>query len=141
MNTVPGKCTMYLDLRSTDKQSKDRAKVVLQEKLDKICADHQVTYTKKVLTEDDPKTFSKSIMSISENVCQEMGVKYMILPSRAGHDACNMANIIKDVGMIFVPSKDGVSHHHDEWTDIDEIVLGAKILLLTLFELATKERP
>jgi len=48
-------------------------------------------------------------------------------------------NVIKEVGMIFVPSKGGVSHHHEEWTEIDDIVLGTKILLLTLFELATKK--
>jgi acetylornithine deacetylase/succinyl-diaminopimelate desuccinylase-like protein len=50
-----------------------------------------------------------------------------------------MSNHIKEVGMIFVPSKGGVSHHHEEWSDIDDIVLGTKILLLTLFELATRK--
>jgi hydantoinase/carbamoylase family amidase len=137
MNTVPGKCTLFMDLRSTDKESKDKVKAVLLEKLSEICTRHQVTHNRKILSEDDPKTFSPNIMALSEKICQSMDVPYMVLPSRAGHDACNVSNRVKEVGMIFVPSKGGVSHHHAEWTDIDDIVLGTKILLLTLFELAT----
>ncbi len=137
INTVPGKCTMFLDLRSTDKASKDRVKGVLLEKLAEICSRCQVTFTRKVLSEDDPKTFSPKIMAISEKICQSLDVPYMVLPSRAGHDACTVSDRVKEVGMIFVPSKGGVSHHHEEWTDIDDIVLGTKILLLTMLELAT----
>lgn len=137
MNTVPGKCSMFLDLRSTDKESKDRVKTRLLEKLAEICQHNQVTYTYKVISEDDPKSFSAEIMSVSKKMCEMLEVPYLELPSRAGHDACNMSNRIKEVGMIFVPSKGGVSHHHAEWTEIDDIVLGTKILLLTLLELAT----
>lgn len=138
MNTVPGKCLMWLDLRSTDKQSKDRVKTLLLAKLDEICARCQVAYSHKVITEEDPKTFSPNIMTISQGICEMLAVPYMILPSRAGHDACTVSKHVKETGMIFVPSKGGISHHHEEWTDINDIVLGTKILLLTLLELAMR---
>ncbi len=138
MNTVPGKCSFFLDLRSTDKQSKDRVKTLLLQKMTEICERHGVSYSYKVIGEDDPKTFCADIMAVSKKVCDALATSYMVLPSRAGHDACTMSNHIKEVGMIFVPSKGGVSHHHDEWSDIDDIVLGTKILLLTLFELASR---
>lgn len=137
MNVVPGKCSMFLDLRSADKESKDRVKNILLKKLDEICSKYGVTHSRKVISEDGPKTFSSDIMAISQKACENLGLKYMVMPSRAGHDACTVSNHIKEVGMIFVPSKGGVSHHHEEWTDIDDIVLGTKILLLTLLELAT----
>ncbi len=139
MNTVPGKCTMFLDLRSTDKQSKDKVKAKLLKEITEICERHKVTFTHNVISEDDPKTFSANIMEISKKICEALKIPNMTLPSRAGHDACNMSNRIKEVGMIFVPSKGGVSHHHAEWTDIDDIILGTKILLLTLLELATEK--
>jgi hydantoinase/carbamoylase family amidase len=139
MNTVPGQCSFFLDLRSTSKESKDRVKGLLLEKMSEICKRHGVSYSYKVIGEDDPKTFSTDIMTMSKWVCDTLGTPYMVLPSRAGHDACTMSNHIKEVGMIFVPSKGGVSHHHEEWSDIDDIVLGTKILLLTLFELATRK--
>ena len=137
MNTVPGHCSLFLDVRSTDKASKDRTTELLLAKLEEICKRHGLYYSYKVIAHDDPKTFSTDIMSISKKVCDALATPYMVLPSRAGHDACTMSNHIKEVGMLFVPSRGGVSHHHDEWTDIDDIVLGTKILLLTLFELAT----
>ncbi|HEY9681392.1 MAG TPA: M20 family metallo-hydrolase [Oculatellaceae cyanobacterium] len=137
MNTVPGHCSLFLDVRSTDKASKDRTTDLLLKKLEEICKIHGLYYSYKVIGHDDPKTFSADIMAISKKVCEALATSYMVLPSRAGHDACTMSNHIKEVGMIFVPSKGGVSHHHDEWSDIDDIVLGTKILLLTLYELAT----
>ncbi len=139
MNTVPGKCSMFLDLRSTNKESKDRVKNLLLKKLDEICTKYGVTLSRKVISEDDPKTFSPNIMAISQKACESLGVQCMVMPSRAGHDACTVSNHIKEVGMIFIPSKGGVSHHHEEWTDINDIVLGTKILLLTLLELATRK--
>ena len=138
MNTVPGKCSLFLDLRSTDKQSKDKVKNLLLAELEQLCQRHQVTFARQVITEDDPKVFSPEIMAISQKVCEALKTPYMVLPSRAGHDACNVSNRVKEVGMIFIPSRAGVSHHHEEHTDADEIVLGAKVLLLTLLELATK---
>jgi len=137
MNTVPGKCSLFLDLRSTDKQSKDTTKARLLDKLEEICSRNQVTYSRTVITEEDPKVFSPNIVAIQERICDTLKVPHKVLPSRAGHDACTVSNHVKEVGMIFVPSKAGVSHHHEEWTDADQIVLGTKILLLTLLELAT----
>jgi N-carbamoyl-L-amino-acid hydrolase len=139
MNTVPGKCSFFLDLRSTDKTSKDRTKALLLQKMIEICDRYGVSYSYKVIGEDDPKTFSADIMALSKMVCDALAIPYMVLPSRAGHDACTISNHIKEVGMIFVPSRGGISHHHDEWSDIDDIVLGTKILLLTLFELASRK--
>jgi acetylornithine deacetylase/succinyl-diaminopimelate desuccinylase-like protein len=40
--------------------------------------------------------------------------------------------------MLFLPSKDGISHHPDEWTDAADIYRGTQILLLTLLHLATE---
>lgn len=47
--------------------------------------------------------------------------------SGAGHDAMNM-NKLCPVGLIFVPSVDGLSHHPNEYTDLDDIIMGIDIL-------------
>jgi N-carbamoyl-L-amino-acid hydrolase len=41
--------------------------------------------------------------------------------------------------MIFIPSHDGRSHSALEWTDPEDVVNGANVLLATLIRLA--ERP
>ena len=55
--------------------------------------------------------------------------------SGAGHDTALVAGLTQ-AGMIFVPSRDGRSHCPQEFTRIEDIVLGCQILLDTALELA-----
>ena len=62
-------------------------------------------------------------------------LSYSSLPSGAGHDSQNMAQLAP-TGMIFVPSIDGRSHCPEEntaWVDVEN---GANVLLDTLLSLA-----
>ena len=56
------------------------------------------------------------------------------MPSWAGHDAKNLASHLP-AGMIFVPSRDGISHAPDEFTDPAHLALGAQILLDVVLQL------
>ena len=49
------------------------------------------------------------------------------MPSGAGHDAQTFARHLP-AGLIFVPSRGGVSHSPDEWTDWAEVEHGATVL-------------
>ncbi|MFF5987122.1 M20/M25/M40 family metallo-hydrolase [Prauserella flavalba] len=50
-----------------------------------------------------------------------------MLTSGASHDAQQIDNVTPS-GMLFVPSKEGISHHPAEWTSIDDIALGTTAL-------------
>ncbi len=50
------------------------------------------------------------------------------MTSGAGHDAQMIARIAP-AAMIFVPSKDGISHNPAEFTSDSELVQGARLLL------------
>ena len=50
------------------------------------------------------------------------------MPSGAGHDAQEMAQICP-IGMIFIPSKDGISHSPKEYSTANDITNGANVLL------------
>jgi N-carbamoyl-L-amino-acid hydrolase len=58
----------------------------------------------------------------------------MHLPSRASHDAQELARIT-DMGMIFVPSAAGISHAETEYTAPLQCTQGANVLLHTLIRL------
>jgi len=60
------------------------------------------------------------------------------MASGANHDANSVANIM-ETGMIFVPSKDGLSHHPDEFTSIEDIKIGSEVMLETMVNLSTNE--
>jgi N-carbamoyl-L-amino-acid hydrolase len=53
------------------------------------------------------------------------------MPSGAGHDAQDMTHIAP-TGMIFVPSRDGISHSPKEYTSPEDMATGAKVLLETV---------
>ncbi|MBE9078923.1 M20/M25/M40 family metallo-hydrolase [Romeria aff. gracilis LEGE 07310] len=53
------------------------------------------------------------------------------MPSRAIHDAQEIGRIT-DMGMIFVPSRGGVSHAEIEYTSPEQCAQGAAVLLQTL---------
>jgi len=56
------------------------------------------------------------------------------LPSGAGHDAQMMARLCP-TGMVFVPSRDGISHNPAEYTEPDDLVAGADVLLGSMLAL------
>jgi acetylornithine deacetylase/succinyl-diaminopimelate desuccinylase-like protein len=60
----------------------------------------------------------------------------MSLSSGAGHDGQSFDGLCP-VGMIFVPSGDGASHSAREFTEWEDCVNGANVLLQTALRLST----
>ena len=60
------------------------------------------------------------------------------MTSGAYHDSLLISEFTP-IGMIFVPSKDGVSHNPDEYTSMEEIVCGVNVLTDTLIALSNRE--
>jgi N-carbamoyl-L-amino-acid hydrolase len=56
------------------------------------------------------------------------------MASGAGHDAISMADLGPQA-MLFVPSRGGVSHSPDEFTEAEHCVAGARVLLAALLKL------
>jgi acetylornithine deacetylase/succinyl-diaminopimelate desuccinylase-like protein len=76
-----------------------------------------------------------AICDLIEKVCREKGAEPVRMASGAGHDTGILATLC-DAGMIFVPSRAGRSHCAEEFTKVEDIALGAEVLLETVLELA-----
>ena len=59
------------------------------------------------------------------------------MPSGAGHDAQTMQSLCPSA-LIFVPSRGGISHAPEEWTEWADIEKGAGLYLAALAELVTR---
>jgi len=68
------------------------------------------------------------------DAARELGLATRELPSGAGHDAQNLARICP-MGMIFVPSVEGISHSPRELTRPQDVENGANVLLQTILRL------
>lgn len=81
-----------------------------------------------------PAVATPAIQSQIEAAAASLGLKTMRLPSGAGHDAQVVAKL-GPMGMIFVPSVDGISHSPREFTRWQDCANGANVLLHTILQM------
>ena len=74
-------------------------------------------------------------MDAAEAAARELGLPFRRMTSGAYHDAMVMGSRVP-IGMIFVPSVGGVSHHPDEYTEPADLDRGVRVLAGTLARLA-----
>lgn len=135
-NVIPGRVVTSLDVRDLD-----AAKITLV--FDRIMAEvkriEAATGTKvdfKLTTSSKPALTDAQIKAAIDSAAKGIGLTTMHLPSGAGHDAQEIARICP-IGMIFVPSRDGISHSPREYSSPGDITNGANVLLQTVLRLDT----
>lgn len=133
-NIVPGRVDLVLDIRDLSQDHVDRLVEQLQDTLKHIAAHTKTDITLTSTLRVEPTLATPLIQGAIAQVCQELDLSYCRLPSRAGHDAQEIGRFT-NMGMIFVPSKGGVSHAEDEYTSPEQCVQGATVLLQTLTRL------
>jgi beta-ureidopropionase / N-carbamoyl-L-amino-acid hydrolase len=79
----------------------------------------------------EPVTSAPDVMAVMNATCNHLGIAHKTMPSGAGHDAMCFATLAPQ-GMIFVPSRAGISHAPEEFTEHEHCVAGARVLLGTL---------
>ena len=78
-----------------------------------------------------PAPTDERLRTVIETAATSLGLSHRRLPRGAGHDAQDMAHVAP-MAMIFVPSKDGISHAPKEYTAPADIANGVDVLLRTL---------
>jgi beta-ureidopropionase / N-carbamoyl-L-amino-acid hydrolase len=135
INAIPGKAELSIDIRSITAKAKERVARAVEARAKEIAADRGMKVEILPIRSEEPVDLDAGLIRLIEEICEEKKLPYEIMPSGAGHDAMQMAKIAP-AGMIFVPSKKGISHSPLEWTDPDDICLGAQILLETIVRIA-----
>jgi ureidoglycolate amidohydrolase len=134
-NVIPGKVEFAIDVRDSDFEIKSRLLDELKESMQNTAKKRDVEIEYKMLSNDKPRHSSKEIVDIIENVCNQKQYPYHKTVSGAFHDAMHVADFAP-FSMIFVPSKNGISHSPLEWTDYEDIEKGVDVLAETLFRLS-----
>ena len=76
-----------------------------------------------------------AMVTLVQDTAEALGHSVRRMPSGAGHDAQMFAPNCP-TAMIFVPSRDGISHNVKEYTAPDQIEAGANVLLQVLLAAA-----
>jgi beta-ureidopropionase / N-carbamoyl-L-amino-acid hydrolase len=133
-NTIAGQVDLRIDARDLCQDNLDRIVQAIHQALTPIAAATGTAITMQPMLQIRPTLASPQIMQTIEQVCQDLGLAVMALPSRAGHDAQEIGRFAP-MGMIFVPSRSGISHSEQEYTDPVECAQGANVLLQTFLRL------
>jgi len=138
INAVPGRTELAVDIRGASAQSKNRVARQVKQQARVIAKKRGIGVEVLTIREEDPVPLDKRLLRLTRKLCDEKQIDYEIMPSGAGHDAMQMAKITP-AGMIFVPSKRGISHNPLEWTDPKDIALGAQLLMETMIRIANEK--
>ena len=134
VNVVAASASMTVDLRNTDEALLQEAEADLARFVAQTAAAEGVTVTERTLARFEPVTFDDRVVDTVADVARRLGHTVKHMPSGAGHDAQMLARVCP-TGMVFVPSRDGVSHNPAEHTDPADLVAGADVLLQTMLAL------
>lgn len=139
-NVIPGEVKVNVELRDLSAEKIWKIYADIESKAKLLAAESQTELDiKHIEVASKPAIADPVIREVIRSQAEKLGLSTKSLPSGAGHDAQEMARICP-MGMIFVPSKDGISHAPTEFSSKEDIANGASVLLNSILELDKKLR-
>lgn len=132
---IPREVKFTVDARSPDPAQREKLYSAHEGLMREVATRRGLEISWEYFVDHPPVPSDPEIVATLERVAREQGVPTMTMASGAGHDSQQMAAIAK-VAMIFVQSKDGRSHTPEEFSSIDHIVDGIRVLAAGLYALA-----
>lgn len=131
VNVIPGEVHFWIEMRDLEQDKIIQAVKRLKEYANALNG-FEVEFQLNV---DKPsKKTNEEINKVTEKVCMDKNIKYTVMSSGAGHDAKELVYKVP-TSMIFVPSKNGISHSPNEFTDENDLEIGVEVLASTILEL------
>lgn len=130
-NVISGRVEFSLEIRDLEMEKVTRLFDQIEASATKLAAENDTSVTFDQYYESPAAITDERIKKIVSDAADALALTSMHMPSGAGHDAQSMKHIAP-LGMIFVPSKDGISHAPGEFTSEQQITDGANVLLQTI---------
>jgi len=134
-SVVPARADFTFEFRSPDAAELQALETELFAIASDTASSRGLGFASREVDKTTPVEAAPRLVGMMEEECRALGLPSMKMTSGAGHDAQILAAAC-DVGMIFIPCADGISHSPAEkigWGDLEK---GANLLLRTLARLA-----
>ena len=133
-NVIPGEVVLSLEIRDLSAAKMQRVFDDISAAGERI-ADARFTPIRydEIDVDVQPAPTDERMRRIIAASADDLGLSFKFMPSGAGHDAQDMAQIAP-TGMIFVPSAKGISHSPKEFTSAQDMANGASVLLRTVLD-------
>ena len=127
LNVIPGEVTLGVDMRGIDSGSLDRMETRLKSACKKICDKRKVKYYREKTSDIPPINMSAELQQKLLAAATKLRIPHRSMISGAGHDAMSFANICESA-MVFIPCAKGISHNKKEFTTIESICDGSRVI-------------
>ncbi|TVP51610.1 MAG: Zn-dependent hydrolase [Mongoliibacter sp.] len=131
-NVIPGKVEMSLQMRdlSTEKIMQMFDNIEIKAKDIEAETGTQIAF-KHLNLSTTPILASKEIQDKMAQAADALGISHIRMQSGAGHDVQEMGRLCP-IGLVFIPSKDGISHNPKEYSSPEQMAKGANVILHTV---------
>jgi hydantoinase/carbamoylase family amidase len=135
INVVPGEVELDVDIRDSDLAARERVVAGVLDATADVAARRGLELAVTPIVEDEPVACDPRVVEAADAAARDLGLRYRRMTSGAYHDAMVMGTRVP-IGMIFVPSAGGISHHPDEYTAPEDLDHGIAVLAGALERLA-----
>jgi beta-ureidopropionase / N-carbamoyl-L-amino-acid hydrolase len=130
-NVIPGRVEFSVELRDLDDLKVARMWEHVAERFRQTDQQEGVETHCDATDEVKSARADANVEAAIRDAAKSAGLASIDLPSFAGQDSQNIANVAP-IGMIFIPSKDGISHSPKEYSSPEDIANGAEVLYRTV---------
>jgi allantoate deiminase len=134
ITTIAGAVDLSVDVRDVDADRQRATAAEIVGRASAIARRRGIGLRAEMLADAAPVVLPTWVRGVVADTAERLDVGYRVLPSGASHDS-QMVGRIVPTGMIFVPSRDGISHAPQEWTATADIAAGTDLLAAALLEL------
>jgi N-carbamoyl-L-amino-acid hydrolase len=127
-SVVPGRVDLVLDVRHPESDSIGPLQEALERRFRQIASESNLAVAFEEIWYYPPVVFDPRLRGFIRDTAAGCGYPQLELPSRAGHDAWNIARVAPSA-MIFIPCRGGISHNEAEFAEPEHIAAGADVLL------------
>lgn len=128
-NVVPGEARAVVDLRSDSSEALVAWTERIRALAEGAVAGTQVQLAQcRLLSATEPTTCAPALAARLREAAEELGLQQQDIVSGAGHDAAFLSHVAP-AAMLFVPSRGGMSHCAEEWTESAALAKGVAAVL------------
>ena len=133
-NVIPGRAEFSVDMRDLETAKIDSFWGRAQERFAEISKEERTTTQCTLMDSIKPAKADPAFQNAIRAAAHSAGLGTLDMPSGAGQDAQNVAKFAP-MGMIFIPSRGGISHSPKEYSSWEQVAGGAEVLYRTMLAL------
>jgi allantoate deiminase len=136
-NVIPGKVVFTIDIRDIDEEHRNGLEKQIISIIQQVSQKRDLQWNIRELQRVKPVKADPALQQMLSDKIKEVGIEPLKLISGAGHDAMQFGDRCP-ITMLFVRSKDGISHNPLEYSSEEDITIATEVFYKFIYDLVRK---